>query len=115
MFKGLRSSFALFVWGLSFLFSAVPGRAQLGNSGSIEGVVKDPSGAAVANATVEVSYAVSGFQRQTTTGADGAFRITNVPFNTYHVVVTATGFATYTQDVDVRSSVPTTAQIALKI
>jgi hypothetical protein len=114
MFRNLRS-YALFVLGLSFLFSAVPGRAQLGNSGSIEGVVKDPSGAAVANATVEVSYAVSGFQRQTTTGADGAFRFTNVPFNTYHAVVTATGFATYTQDIDVRSSVPTTAQIALKI
>ena len=27
--------------------------AQMGNSGSIEGVVKDPSGAAVVNATVE--------------------------------------------------------------
>jgi Carboxypeptidase regulatory-like domain/TonB-dependent Receptor Plug Domain len=115
MFKGLRSSYALFVLGLSFLFSAVPSRAQLGNSGSIEGVVKDPSGAAVANATVEISYAVSGFQRQTTTGADGAFRFTNVPFNTYHVVATATGFATYTQDIDVRSSVPTAAQIALRI
>ena len=51
MFRNLRS-YALFVLGLSFLFSAEPGRAQLGNSGSIEGVVKDPSGAAVANATV---------------------------------------------------------------
>ncbi len=65
MFKGLRSSsYALIVLSLSFLFLTAPGRAQLGNSGSIEGMVKDPSGAAVANATVEISYAVSGFDRR---------------------------------------------------
>jgi hypothetical protein len=115
MFKSLRSSYALLVLGLSFLFIATPGRAQMGNSGSIEGVVKDSSGGAVANATVEISYAVSGFQRQSTTGSDGAFRFTNVPFNTYHTVVTATGFAPYTQDVDVRASVPVNVQIILKV
>src|SRR5258706_553652 len=42
------------VLGLSFLFLATPGRAQVGNSGSIEGVVKDQSGSAVGNASVEV-------------------------------------------------------------
>jgi len=49
------------------------------------------------------------------TGSDGAFHFTNVPFNTYHLVVTTPGFASYTQDVDVRSSVPTSVQISLKI
>src|SRR5256884_1219632 len=37
------------------------------------------------------------------------------PFNTYHLVVTASGFAPYTQDVDVRSSVPTGIQVSLKL
>ena len=115
MFKNLRRSYALLALGLSFLFLATPVRAQLGNSGSIEGVVKDPSGGAVANATVEASNPVSSFRRETTTSSDGSFRITNVPFNPYHMVITATGFATYTQDVDVRSTVPTTVQIGLKI
>jgi hypothetical protein len=115
MFKGLRSSFALFVLGLSFLFSAAPGRAQLGNAGSIEGVVKDPSGAAVAGATVEISYPVTGYTRTVSTAADGSFRFTNVPFNGYHLVATATGFDSFTQDVEVRSTVPTGVQIALKI
>ncbi len=114
MFRNLRS-YALFVLGLSFLFSAVPSRAQLGNSGSIEGVVKDPSGAVVANAAVAISYAVSGLRRDATTSGDGAFRFTNVPFNPYHLEVTAAGFASYSQDVDVRSSVPTTVQITLKL
>ena len=100
---------------LALVFSAAPGRAQVGNSGSIEGVVKDSSGGVIAGATVEISYPVSGYQRQTTTGSDGAFRFTNVPFNGYHMVVTATGFGPFTQDVDVRSTVPTTLQVALKV
>jgi len=84
-------------------------------SGTIEGVVKDASGGVVPNAAVEISYAVSGYERQMTTGADGAFGFTNVPFNTYHMVVTAAGFANYTMDVDVRSAVPVNAPVTLKV
>jgi hypothetical protein len=100
---------------LGLLLMAAPGFAQLGNSGSIEGVVKDPSGSSVAGATVEITYAVSGFHRVATTGTDGSFRFTNVPFNPYHMVVTATGFSSFTQDVEVRSTVPTSVQVALKL
>ena len=99
---------------LALLLMAAPGFSQ-GNSGSIEGVVKDPSGSSIAAATVEISYSVSGFHREMTTGTDGSFRFTNIPFNTYHMVVTATGFNSFTQDVDVRSSVPTNVQVALAI
>jgi hypothetical protein len=106
---------AFFVLSFSFLFCAMPSPAQMGNSGSIDGVVKDPSGGIVVGATVEISYPVSGYQRQATTGSDGAFRFTNVPFNTYHLVVTTPGFDPYTQDVDVRSTVPTSIQIGLKL
>jgi hypothetical protein len=115
MFRNSRLSYALIVLGLGFLFSAATGRAQLGNSGSIEGVVKDPSGGVVANATVEIVNPVSGFRRQAITGDDGSFRFTNVPFNPYHLAVTATGFSSYSHDVDVRSTVPTGLQISLKI
>jgi Carboxypeptidase regulatory-like domain/TonB-dependent Receptor Plug Domain len=100
---------------LSWLFFAMPAFAQLGNSGSIEGVVKDPSGSSVAGATVEISYPISGFHREATTAMDGSFRFTNVPFNPYHLVVSASGFASLTQDVEVRSTVPITVQIALKL
>src|SRR6202158_2116729 len=105
----------LLVFSFSFLFGAIPGSAQLGNSGSIEGVVKDASGGVVAGAKVEVSNPVSGFSREMTTGTDGSFRFTNVPFNPYHMAVTAAGFESYSQDVDVRSTVPTTLQISLKV
>ena len=103
------------VLSFSFWFWAIPSRAQLGNSGSIEGVVKDASGGVVAGAKVEISNPVSGFRREVITGSDGSFRVTNVPFNPYHLAVSAEGFSSTTQDVDVRSTVPTTLQINLKV
>ena len=89
--RSRRAVGAFLILGLSLLIAPAPGRAQ--SSGAIEGVVKDPSGAAIAGAMVEISYSVSGFNRTTTTGTDGAFRFTNVPFNSYHLMVTADGFA----------------------
>jgi len=112
MRSGIRG-FALFVFHLLIVVFAVS--AQVGNSGSIEGTVKDPSGGAVPGASVEIGYGVSGFVRTTTTGADGTFRFTNVPFNTYHMTVSAKGFGPYSQDVDVRSAVATNVQVALKV
>jgi hypothetical protein len=103
------------ILALVLLFTAASGWAQGGNSGSIEGVVKDSSGGVVANATVEISFAVSGYSRTTTTGSDGSFRFTNVPFNTYHTVVSAAGFASFTLDVDVRSAVPANVAVNLKV
>lgn len=94
---------------------ATPSSKAQGNSGSIEGVVKDPSGAGIGNAKVEISYVVSGFHREVTTAADGTFKFTNVPFNTYHTTVTASGFSATAQDVDVRSAVPVKVEINLKI
>jgi hypothetical protein len=109
------SIYTIFVLGFAVLFAAGPAKAQIGNSGSIDGVVKDPSGGVVANAAVEISNPVSGFKRVTATGNDGSFHFSNIPFNPYHLVVTAAGFNSYTQDVDVRSTVPTTLQISLKL
>jgi Carboxypeptidase regulatory-like domain len=98
-----------------FLFCVFIAAGQTGNSGSIEGVLKDPSGAAVANATVEITNAVSGYTRTATSGPDGTFRFTNIPLNPYHLTVTATGFAPYLQDVEARSTVPVNLQLPLKI
>jgi hypothetical protein len=103
----------LFAVQVAFLVAAV--LAQTGNSGSIEGVVLDPSGKTVANATVEITNAVSGLARTTNTAKDGTFRFTNVPFNPYHLTVNASGFAPASQDVEVRSSVSTRVDISLTL
>jgi hypothetical protein len=104
-----------FAMSLGLLVCATSGRAQVGNSGSIEGVVKDPSGAAVVSVSVEIKDPVSGYERTTTTSNEGAFRFTNVPFNGYHLSVNANGFAPFAQDVEVRSMVPTRIEVDVKI
>src|SRR6202521_1326232 len=101
----------LFVFCTSLF--ATSGWAQ--SSGAITGVVKDATGGVLTSATVEISDLVSGYHRDTTTGPGGDFRFVNVPFNTYHLVVKAPGFSSYTQDVDVRSSVPAAVEISLKV
>ena len=90
-------------------------RAQTGTSGTIAGVVKDPSAAVVANAVVTITDPISGYTRTASTGSAGDFTFPNVPFNPYHLTIVAPGFANYTQDVDVRSPVPIQLAIALKI
>jgi hypothetical protein len=77
--------------------------------------VADPSGAVVPNALVEIRNPVSGFERTATTDGSGRFAIPNVPFNPYHLTARGQGFAAYTQDIDVRSVVPVTVTIALKL
>src|SRR6202521_3131861 len=64
------SNCAVFVLGFVLLLTPGPAKAQLGNAGSIEGVVKDSSGGVGAGAKVEIAYAVSGYQREATTGSD---------------------------------------------
>src|ERR1700730_2867050 len=97
---------ALFALGLILFLCATSSWAQ--SSGSIEGVVKDASGGVLSNATVEISNPVSAFHRDRVPGGAGDFLFTNLAFNPYHLVVAAKGFSSYTQDVDVRSAVPTT-------
>jgi hypothetical protein len=103
------------LFAVHFAFIIAAAFAQTGNSGSIEGVVLDPSGKTVANATVEITNVVSGLARTTNTAKDGSFRFTNVPFNPYHLSVNATGFAPASQDVEVRSFVAAKVDISLTI
>src|SRR5437762_2779860 len=96
--------------GVLVLLSAVmvhPVLGQsLGNAGTIEGTVVDPSGAVVTGATVTIHNSVSGYSRSTVTGADGTFRFSNIPPNPYHLEVKAQGFAVFAQDVSIRSAIP---------
>ncbi len=110
-----RSLRATFIVG-SFLSIALCALAQsAGNSTSVVGTVTDPSGAVVPNALVEIHNPISGFARTTTSDSSGHFAIPNVPFNPYHFTTTSQGFAPFTQDIDVRSVVPLTVSVALKL
>lgn len=82
---------------------------------SISGTVLDPTGAIVPNATVEIHNPVSKYDRSGTTDSSGRFVFANVPLNPYHLKVSAPGFAPYSQDVEVRSSVPMDLAIKLQV
>src|SRR6202790_2130520 len=98
-----------------FCMSIFATSSWAGSSGTIAGVVKDATGGVLTNASVEISDVVSGYHREATTGIAGDFRFTNLPFNPYHLVANAKGFSSFVQDVDVRSTVPNTIEISLKL
>jgi hypothetical protein len=102
------------IFAVAFFNAAVLAQS-VGNSGSINGTVVDPTGAVVPNATVQVRNPVSGFDRSTITDSSGRFSLSNVPFNPYHLTVVAPGFSSYQQDVEPRSSVPVNVAITLKV
>src|SRR6202042_1175940 len=110
--KCLATAIAAVVFALSV---GVANAQSGGGSGSISGTVVDPSGAVVPNATVELHQPVSGLDRTTVTDDKGNFAFSNVPFNPYHMTVTAAGFAQAAQDVDVRSLVATSVKVSLQV
>jgi hypothetical protein len=111
----IRAFSALLICVLALLAIEFTTQAQTGNSGTISGSVLDPSGAVIAKATVSIHNAVSGYDSSTTTDNSGNFSFPNIPFNPYHLTVTAAGFASHSEDVDVRSAVPTNLKIGLTL
>jgi len=110
--------------GVAFIFLLVcsmvvlPGALvaqSAGNSGTVSGVVTDPTGAVVAGASVSIHNPVSEYERTVTTDKAGHFQFPNVPFNPYHLTVTMAGFSNTSRDVDVVSVVPVSANVSLKV
>ena len=104
--RGISSSFSVAVSFAAFILGSglhaqppvksrpAPARIQsAGNAGTVSGVVTDPTGAVIGNATVTLSNSISGFSRSTTTDNSGAYTIANIPFNTYRLTVTASTMA----------------------
>jgi hypothetical protein len=105
---------ALLLLTASCLASVVQAQTA-GNATNVTGTVTDPSGAVIPGATVTIHNPVSQFERSVTTDTQGNFSIDNVPFNPYHMTVTAPGFAAHVQDIDVRSTVPLNLKISLQL
>lgn len=66
-------------------------------SASVNGVVTDPSGAAIPNAKVELTNAATGVTRTTTTNTDGAYLFLNVVPGPYTMKASASGFSEISQ------------------
>jgi len=113
MIRKIRNLLVLALVCLGVL--VLPGITYAQNSASIGGNVTDPTGALVPKATVEIHNPVSQFDRTTTTDSNGNFIFSNVPFNPYHLTVSLPGFDTYSQDVDLRSTVMPNLKIVLSL
>lgn len=107
--SGLFLSLA-FVLGTCTLASA-----QSINSGTVSGTVTDQSGAVVRGATVRLQNRMTGYEQSVVTDDTGSFRFNNVPQNSYQLTATASGLAAASRDVDVRSSIPMTVNLSLKV
>lgn len=64
---------------------------------NVNGVVKDPSGAAVANAQVELTNVNTGVVRKTATNTNGIYNFPSVVPGSYSMQASATGFTTVSQ------------------
>ncbi len=86
MLQALRRATVAF----ALLLLAVCAFAQ-SDLGTIQGFIKDPSGATVPNARVTLRNQ-TGLERQVTTNENGFFVVTNIPPGYYAVTVEAAGF-----------------------
>src|SRR6202453_597807 len=109
-----RVIFATFVIFFSFGLPSLWAQTA-GNAGTIVGTVTDPTGAIVPSAAVSILNPVSGYSKTTTSDDQGHYQFTSLPLNPYHLVVTASGFSAFTQDVEVRSFVPVTVKSVLAV
>jgi len=74
------------------LLSVSPAFAQSAGTGAITGTVTDPSGGAVANATVTATNKGTNQSREAKTGADGVYKFTLLNPGDYRLKFAAAGF-----------------------
>jgi Carboxypeptidase regulatory-like domain/TonB dependent receptor-like, beta-barrel len=113
--RSWNSLFSLFLFFGLAGFLITPARAQV-TSGSLTGIVSDPSGAVVPAAKIVLTDMAKGYAYPTTTDTGGRYLITNLPPSTYKINVDAKGFKTFEQrgiavDVGTRASVDVPLQL----
>jgi hypothetical protein len=88
----------MFVLATCLAVLATSAMAQTATTGSIEGLVTDPNGAAVRGATVTATSPNLISPQTTTTNDVGRYQIPNLPPGAYKISVDASGFAKFEQD-----------------
>ena len=108
--------FFMFVVALSVALLATSAFAQTSTTGSIEGLVTDPNGAAVKGAAISVTSPNLIKTQTATTGDDGRYQILNLPPGIYKVAVDAGGFAKFTSsEIQVNLGRTSSADVALQL
>ena len=101
LLRTVRRRLALAVLSATILISLVSVTLGQSDGVTLTGSVQDASGARIAEATVLIVDSVRNTTEATTTGADGSYRLDGLaPSATYEIEVSARGFATHSQTVD---------------
>lgn len=103
----------IFVCGVIVL-TQIFAQAQI-QIGTIRGTVVDENGAAIRGANVRLTNAVSGFESWTNTNENGEFVFNNLPLANYSLAAAASGFTEENLPAAVRSNVPFSVQIKLRV
>src|SRR5665811_1990181 len=83
---------------LAALWLAVPGSGQIGGTGSIQGVVSDPSGAVIPGASVTATNVGTQVKTTRPTTESGYYTISALPAGEHTVEVSSGGFQTTIQE-----------------
>lgn len=95
--------------------TVAPAFSQI-SSTSLQGTVTDPSGSAIAGATIMLSDPESKTERTAVTDAAGGYRILSIPPGTYVLSVAAAGFASHNRTgLHLLVNTPATENVQLKI
>jgi outer membrane receptor protein involved in Fe transport len=100
---------------LSILFVIINSSFGQARIGTVQGTVKDPTGALVPNAKVTITQPVTGYTQTTQTDQQGSFKLVNVPFNTYKLKGEAPGFQSAEVSVDLESTIPLNQDLSLSL
>jgi hypothetical protein len=106
--RGIAALFVLIV--LAF---ASESRGQ--TTALLRGIVVDMEGGRIPGAAIRLAKSLTALERTTTSDANGAFQLANIPLDTYELRVDFDGFAPYTQRLDLRTSVPVEVSAVLQL
>ena len=112
MVRSISSRTAMVLGILFVIAHSTFGQARVG---TVQGTVKDPTGALVPNAKVTITQPVTGYSQTTQTDQTGAFKLVNVPFNTYKLKADAPGFQTAEESIDLHSTIPLNQDLSLSL
>ncbi|HEY0873630.1 MAG TPA: TonB-dependent receptor [Vicinamibacterales bacterium] len=113
----MRTARLLPLLAAALLFAASPaaGQSQAIN-GSIEGTIKDPSGAVLPGVTVTISHIDTGTDRVVVTNESGFFRAPLLPLGTFKVSASLEGFKSREQSgVEVRAGASVVLNLILEV
>lgn len=110
----MRTVKILFSISVMYLLFSLVVTAQTITS-TIQGTVTDPNGSVVAGATVKVTGATLAAERTATTDEDGFYRLTALPAGTYTLMITMSGFAPDSSNIELTLNRVVTIDVRLQV